>query len=154
MYPRETPEPEARTHDACALCAVSVDLALDFLADGLALGRWALGSWNTEAAGEGLFRGRSLFDDRPCYVMLVADRARGRVDYHVGAAPECLVPRIRALAVPAPATSAGTDSCMVTLSARRDGTMDDARWLQLVRCHDTEILLIQALLARRTFPPA
>ena len=149
MYPRATSEPDM--HDTSALCAVSVDVALDFLADGLALGRWALGCWNTEAAGECLFLGRSLFDDSPCYVMPVADRARGWVDYHVGATPQFLLPRIRALVVPAPATSAGPDSCMVTLSARRDGAMDDARWLRLVRCHDTEILLIQALLARRSY---
>ena len=144
----------AGIHEACALCTVSVDVALDFLKDGLALGRWALGCWSTEAVGEGIFRGRSLFDDGPCYVMPVADRALGRVDYHVGADRESLVPRIHALAVPTPATSAGHDTCMVTLSARRDDAMDDARWLRLVRCHDTEILLIQALLARRSHHPA
>ena len=143
--------PEADTHQASALCVVPADVALAFLSDGLALGRWALGAWNTEAAGGGVFRGRSLFDDCVAYVMPVADPAQAWVDFHVGATPERLAPRIRAVVAPVgPANAAKPVSCLVTLIAWRDASMDDARWLRLVRCHDTEILLIQALLARRS----
>src|SRR5918993_2102050 len=129
-------------HCASAHCQASPDAALAFLADGLALGRWALGCWQTEAVGGGVVRGRSLFDDQPSWVRPVADAAAMTVTYHVGAAPDALQPRIRARIEP----GADTGSCRISLLASR-GDMDDDRWLRLVRCHELEVLLIQARLA-------
>ena len=43
--------------------------------------------------------------------------------------------------------------CRITLEAERTPGMDDARWLRLVRCHEVEVLLIQARLALQAMPP-
>jgi hypothetical protein len=134
-------------HRASVLCDVPALQAFAFLADGLQLGTWALGAWDTQPAGDGVVRGRSLFDDQPGWVRPVGDAARLRVDYHVGGAPDALTPRILATIEPLPAAATGAARCRVTLHAARDPGMDDARWLRLVRCHEVEVLLIQGRLA-------
>ena len=40
-------------------------------------------------------------------------------------------------------------SCIVSLIAWRVTPMDDERWERLIACHEVEIRLIQALLARK-----
>lgn len=135
----------SETHRATVRCGVNAEAALAFLADGLQLGRWALGCWRTEAAGNGVVRGHSLFDGQPGWVRPVMNAGDGTVTYHVGGAPDALVPRIVARVRPEPGTST---HCSVTLEAERTPGMDDARWLRLVRCHEVEVLLIEALLAR------
>jgi hypothetical protein len=134
------------THSASVHCRASTQQALDFLGDGLALGQWALGCWQTEAVGGGVVRGHSLFDDTPSWVRPVVDSPSLTVTYHVGGAPDALAPRIHATVEP----DAATGGCHVTLHASRGADMDDARWLRLVRCHELEVLLIQARLERST----
>ncbi|MGK6307516.1 hypothetical protein [Variovorax sp. DT-64] len=141
-------------HCASVLCQVPALQALEFLADGLQLGRWALGCWDTAPAGEGVVRGRSLFDDQPSWVRPVADRTRMAVVYHVGGAPDALSPRIRATVEPIEALEAADEApcCRISLHAERAPDMDDARWLRLMRCHEVEVLLIQARLALPPHP--
>jgi len=141
------------SHCASVLCRVSAHEALAFLADGLRLGQWALGCWQTELVGDGVVRGRSLFDDQPSWGRPVADPARLTVVYHVGSAPDALSPRISAVVEPGEATGDGSDCCRISLHATRTSGMDDARWLQLMRCHEVEVLLIQArLIVSRAVP--
>lgn len=128
-------------HIARAECAVPAADALAFLADGLRLGRWGLGSMDTVAVAPGVVRGTSLFDGSQSYIRPVADAATGTVTYFVGSDPARLSPRIQARVTP---TQAG---CVVALHAQRGADMDDARWLRLTRCHDVEILLIKAQVA-------
>ena len=132
------------SHSASVHCRAGTQQALDFLSDGLALGQWALGCWQTQAVGDGVVRGHSLFDDSPSWVRPVMDASRRTVTYHVGGAPDALTPRIHATVEP----DAATGGCRISLHATRDAGMDDARWLRLVRCHDLEVLLIQARLDR------
>jgi hypothetical protein len=119
--------------------------AYEFLADGLAVGRWALGSFDATRVGANLFRGRSLFGGAAVHYRPVGDPARLIVDYHVGADPGKLVPRVMARVIPE-----GRRSCLVILIAWRDAAMSDARWERLMACHDVEIRLIQAQLGART----
>lgn len=142
-----TPCGAADSHTASALCEVPARQAYEFLCDGLQLGHWALGSWQTEAAGDGVVRGRSLFDGQPSWVRPVGDAARLAVAYHVGAAPDALRPRIHAVVEPVAAPDDRGEQCRVSLNATRTPDMDDARWLRLVRCHEVEVLLIQSRLA-------
>lgn len=135
------------SHCASVLCDVPAHQAFAFLADGLQLGQWALGSWQPEPVGNGVVRGRSLFDDQPTWVRPVADPARLTIEYHVGAAPDQLRPRIRAMVEPGEAIGRGAHCCRVSLHAERTPEMDDARWQRLVRCHEVEVLLIQARLS-------
>lgn len=145
--PSDTTDPQG-SHCASAVCRASADQALAFLGDGFALGQWALGCWQTEAIGGGVVRGRSLFDDSPSWVRPVVDEARMVVTYHVGGAPDSLHPRIHAAVEAGPSAS----HCRISLHASRTADMDDARWLRLVRCHELEVLLIQARLERHANP--
>ena len=137
------------SHCVTAECAVPARRAYDFLTDGVAVGRWALGSFDAQRVGQNLFRGRSLFDGADVLYWPVGDAARLIVDYHVGTNPRALVPRVMARVVPGEATSRTRRSCLVTLVAWRDASMSDARWELLMACHEVEIRLVQALLAGR-----
>ena len=140
----------ALSHCVSAECAVPARRAYDFLVDGLAVGRWALGSFGARRVGPNLFRGRSLFDGAAVLYRPVGDRERLIVDYHVGTDPQALVPRVMARVVPGEATGRDRRSCLVTLVAWRDADMTDARWERLVACHEVEIRLVQAQLAAKT----
>jgi hypothetical protein len=140
------------SHCVTAECAVPARRAYAWLADGLAVGRWALGSFGARRVGPNLFRGRSLFDGAPVLYRPVGDAARLTVDYHVGTDPQALVPRVMARAIPGEATGRDGGSCLVTLVAWRDAGMTDARWERLVACHEVEIQLIQAQLEASTAP--
>jgi len=136
------------SHRASVECRVSSQRALDFLADGIQLGHWALGCWQTEPVSAGVVRGHSLFDDQPGYVRPVMDESRMTVVYHVGGTPDALSPRISAVVEPIAATAGA--SCRISLLATRTPDMDGARWLRLMHCHEVEVLLIQGRLERQT----
>ena len=136
------------SHCVTAECAVPARRAFDFLSDGLAVGRWALGSFDARKVGANLFRGRSLFDGAEVLYRPVSDANRLIVDYHVGRNPRQLVPRVMARVIPGEAAGRGKRSCLVTLVAWRDASMTVARWERLVACHEVEILIVQAILAQ------
>jgi hypothetical protein len=143
---KTTVNASASTHCTSVVCAVAAQDALDFMADGVQLGRWALGCWGAEPVAEGLVRGRSLFDESTSWVLPVADCAHMTVVYHVGEAPDALEPRIHAV-VRALEDREGP-RCRISLLATRGRDMDDQRWLRLVRCHELEVLLIKAQMTR------
>ncbi len=147
--PNETHPESASSHITSAVCRVPAKVALAFLADGVHLGHWALGCWQTEPIGDGVVRGHSHFDDQPGCVRPVMDEARMTVVYHIGATPDALSPRISAVVEPAAGSDGAGASCRVSLLATRVPGMDDARWLRLMRCHEVEVLLIQARLERQ-----
>lgn len=132
-------------HEAHATCRVPAAVAFRFLGDGRSLGRWALGSWGTEDLGGGVFRGHSLFDDQPAYIRLESVAAEMRVYYHVGSSPTALAKRIEAHVF-----EDGEDPsvCRIMLRAARPPEMNDERWTRLVRCHEVEVMLIQARVER------
>ena len=136
-------------HSCTALVAVDAVTAFEFLADPQALGGWALGCWATTTGEQGRFRGHSLFSGAETWGRIDADPVRLVIDYHVGAAPDELSPRISARVVPGPVTGRPGHVCLVTLTAWRGVGMDDARWQQLVAAHEAEILLIKGQLERK-----
>jgi hypothetical protein len=137
------------SHCVTAECAVPARRAYEFLSDGVAVGRWALGSFDARRVGPNLFRGRSLFDGAEVLYRPVGDAARLIVDYHVGTSPRALVPRVMARVVPGESTGRSRRFCLVSLLAWRDASMSEARWERLIACHEVEIRLVQALLAGR-----
>jgi len=137
------------SHCVTAECAVPARRAYELLADGIAVGRWALGSFDARRVGPNLFRGRSLFDGAEVLYRPVGDAARLIVDYHVGTSPRALVPRVMARVVPGESTGRSRRSCLVSLLAWRDASMSEARWERLIACHEVEIRLVQAQLAAR-----
>ena len=136
------------SHSISVWVEAPAERAYDFLLDGHALGRWALGAFATEALQDGVFRGRSLFDDQAVLVRPVGYRQGWRVEYHVGNDPEHLVPRIVAQVVPGPDLGYEAGRAQITLLAWRHREMSDERWYQLQRCHELEVLLIRAQLER------
>ena len=142
-------------HVASVVCEVPAAEALAFMADGIALGEWALGAWAATPVAAaatvpaGVVRGHSLFDDQPSWVRPVADERRMRIDYHVGSDPTSLTPRIFARVEALPAGPDGRARSSISLHATRSPDMSDARWLRLVRCHEVEVLLIEGRLALR-----
>lgn len=136
------------SHCVTTQCEVGAEVALDFLADGIAVGRWALGCFNTLANGNGVFRGVSLFDGQPLLAKPIADRMRMLVEYHVGSDAATLVPRIIAKVVPGPIVGRRADQCLVSLLAWRDASMSDERWARLKATHEAEIWLVKSLLER------
>ena len=70
------------------------------MADAANLHRWSFGTWKTEIAADGLVLGTSLFDGSRIFVRIDKDEARLIIDYHLGADPKKLVPRIQLRVVP------------------------------------------------------
>jgi hypothetical protein len=122
---------------------VEAQVAFDFLADPLRLGRWSLGCFDTRAAGSaGLYTGISLYDGAPAWFRIDADRARYIIDYHIGDEAS-QVPRISARVIPGSVCGLPNTSCYVTLTAWRTVGMDNDRWARLCTAHDAEIWLIK-----------
>lgn len=139
---------ETLSHCATALCEVPAHRALAFLADGLAIGRWSLGCMNTAAAGDGIYRGISLFDGAALFVRPVVHTVLGIVEYHVGGDPAKLVPRIIARVVPGPLVGRDANQCLASLIAWRDAAMSEDRWRRLCATHEAEIYLLRAQIER------
>lgn len=126
-------------HQASVLVEVPADDAFAFMADPVALGRWAIGCLETRPDGpEGVWTGTSIFDGGRSWLHIEADPARRQVEYHIGT-QALRRPRIMARVVPR-----GAAAAIVTLLAWREPDMDDARWDRLVRSHELEVLIIQA----------
>jgi hypothetical protein len=142
------PETDALCHHATVAVAAPAERAFAFMADGLKLGTWAMGCWNTRAVGPDLFVGNSLFDGAEGYVKILADRALLNVDYHVGSAPDRLAHMNSARVIPGAALGRDPASCVVTLLAWRPAAMDDARWQRIRITHEAEMLLVQSWLGR------
>jgi hypothetical protein len=130
-------------HAASALVAVPAEVAFSYVADGLRQSQWALGSWEREEVGEGLFRGRSLFDDSLTYVRIDARTDLLLVDYLVGPAPDRLLRVNSARVVPGALIGRDADRCVVTLMKWRTGTQTDDDWRQAVTTFDLEIMIIR-----------
>ena len=142
----DDPGAPSASHVAAEEVEAPAAKAFAFLTDGLSLGRWALGCFGTQARPDGLFVGHSLFDGKELLVRVEGDPERFCVTYHVGQAPDRLAPRIFAK-VEAVAQGGGkADSCRVSLVAERTPDMTPERWRHLTTIHETEILLIKALI--------
>jgi hypothetical protein len=135
-------------HACTTLVEVDAETAFAFLADPKALGGWALGCWDASVDPAGRLYGVSLFSGEETWGRVEADPARLVIDYLVGSRPDELSPRISARVVPGPVTGRPDGVCLVTLTAWRGASMDDARWRQLVAAHEAEILLIKGQLER------
>lgn len=131
-------------HSVSALIEAPAKHAFAFLADGAALGRWALGCFDTRKdEATGLYRGRSLFDGSEGFLRIDARPDLLLIDYHIGA-PDNLLPRISARVVPHTVCGLPEDTCYATLTAWRDAGMSDARWQRLCATHEAEIWLVKS----------
>ncbi len=135
-------------HSVTIEVGASWESAFDYLVDPLNLGKWALGCWETESSDiKGLYVGRSLFDNEKSYFRIEENRELHLLDFFIGdktVQQPCISIRIVAGVVYGQAES----SCLLTINAWRDINSSDERWRQLCVCHETEIILLKALIER------
>lgn len=136
------------SHAASVRIGVAAETALAFLADPAAMHRWSFGTWETILHADGLVEGRSLFDGAVTFARAEVDAAGGVIRWHLGPAPDRLTPRIVAHVVPGERLGFAEPSCVLTFLAWRAAGMDDERWHKLTSSHETELVLIKALLER------
>jgi uncharacterized protein YndB with AHSA1/START domain len=141
-------------HVATVEIAAAPETVFAFMADGLALGRWALGSWGTQEVAPGLFAGRSLFEGTPSYIRIVADRKLMSVDYHVGPSPKKLRHVNSSRVIPGASLKRGAHACLMSLIAWRAKDLGEQRWHRICITHEAEVLLIQSWLNAGQTGPA
>jgi len=133
-------------HAASIEVAVPAETAFAYLSDGLRQGEWTLGSWNRELAGDGLFRGTSLFSGADTFVRITAHPEQLLVDYEVGSAPDRLLRVNSARIVPGPAVGRPGGTCLIALTKWRGPSEDDVGWQRGCSAFDTEIHMIKGRL--------
>jgi hypothetical protein len=131
---------------ATALVRVAPATAFAYLADGVRMGDWTLGSWNRRALGEDLFVGTSLFDGGETYVRVAPDEPRLTVDYHVGRSPDALRGNVSVRVLPGPRTGREEGCCLVTLMIWRLPAQPEAEWRRICRSYDVEVEMIKGRL--------
>lgn len=138
----------SRAYSVTAEINVPWEKAYEYLETPLNLGKWALGSWETQVTDEkDLFYGTSIFDGELTYFRIKANKEFRLLDFFVGARG-ALQPRISARIIPGASYGQGDSFCLVTIDAWRDLGMNDDRWHQLCMCHETEITLLKALIEK------
>src|SRR5688572_13134966 len=106
------------SHCVTVACKASFDDVFEFMADGIALGGWALGTFNTVRVDENTVRGKSLYTGQERYVRPIADRERGTIVYEVGedhADPKSMVPWIWAIVQPSERLGGDKDTCLLSI---------------------------------------
>ncbi|MCB1407060.1 MAG: hypothetical protein KDK01_12590 [Rhodobacteraceae bacterium] len=132
-------------HHVSTRAAVSADFAFALLADATFVGNWSLGSMGLVPDGDGVYRGTSMFDGSDAFVEIRPYPALGLIDYAVGTR-SARSPRIAIRVTAGGPLGFDDKSCVITLSAFRAASADDARWTRTRISHEAEILLIKAQL--------
>ena len=135
-------------HSSSVMVARPAATAFELMADGIAQGRWAWGSFERTEVSPGLFKGRSVFTGKDTYVRLHVDRPRFVVDYDVGGTPESMQFRNMSRVITGDLLKIGDDKCVVTLLSWRLASQSDADWEQFCCIHEAEMFLIRGLLER------
>jgi len=130
-------------HSSSIEARVPVDVAFDYLSDGLAQGEWALGSMNRRKLDENLYSGVSLFNGAELFVRIEADREHLLIYYHVGTDRKALQPRNVVRIVPGEVVGRKADVCLVTLLTWRDVSAAEEKWKLTCVSHETEMFIIR-----------
>jgi hypothetical protein len=135
-------------HTSSIAVARPAEIVFEIMADGLAQGQWAWGSFDRREIEPGLFVGRSVFDGEETFVRLDVDRARLIVDYDVGRSRETMQFRNMSRVIPGDLLGLGAEKAVVTLMSWRIASQSDAAWEQIGCIHEAEMFLIRGLLER------
>ncbi len=123
----------------------SVDDVFAFMADPANMSLWSFGTWRTEIDACGLVRGTSIKDGAVIYVRIEAHPEQRLIDYHVGAAPDSLSPRIFGRVTSEDVFGDGLGAGLA-LTVLRTAEMDDARWDILIATHRVELDIVKSAL--------
>ena len=139
-------------HFTARICKATDEAALAHLATPAGMARWNLGLADCHETADGLVTGVSRFDGSRGFARVVRLAGLDAVDYHVGPAPDRLVPRIHARVIEGASLGHGAGTILVMLLAWRPESMDEGRWQRLVAAHEAEIELIRAQLEHAAGP--
>ena len=132
------------------ICSIGVDRpardAMTFLRAPKNLASWAVGMGEARVHADELVEGAFPETKRPIWARIDADPDCGTICYHVGADRDSLVPRIMVRVVSGDVLGGDPRTCVVSLVAWRQETMDDDRWEGLKSGHEREILTIKRLI--------
>ena len=132
------------------ICSIGIDRpaadAVAFLADLEQISSWAVGMGETTVHAGGMIEGAFPGTNQPIWARIDEDPGRSTLHYHLGPDPESLVPRIMIRVVPGNVLEGDPRSCVVSLVAWRQKTMDEARWEGLKSGHEREIREIKRLI--------
>ena len=138
------------------ICSIGIDrpagVAMAFLEAPENLSSWAVGMGETTIHPDGAIEGAFPGTNQPIWARIDADRGRSTIHYHLGSDRDSLVPRIMVRVVPGNALEADPRTCLVSLMAWRQETMDDARWEGLKAGHESEIREIKRLIESTSRP--
>ena len=138
------------------ICSIGIDrpaeVAMAFLEAPEHLSSWAAGMGETTIHSDGAIEGAFPATNQPIWARIDADWGRSTIHYHLGPDRDSLVPRIMVRVVPGNALEADPRTCLVSLMAWRQETMDDARWEDLKAGHESEIREIKRLIESASRP--
>ncbi|MYA87157.1 MAG: hypothetical protein F4X97_01645 [Boseongicola sp. SB0662_bin_57] len=123
----------------------SADEVFAFMADPANMSLWSFGTWRTEIDDTGLVRGASIKDGAVIYVRIEAHPEQRLIDYHVGAAPDGLSPRVFGRVTSEDVFGDGLGAGLA-LTVFRTAEMDDARWDSLIAAHRVELDIVKSAL--------
>lgn len=133
------------SHIASVVIDAPLEQVAAFVASPQNLDQWTFGTWEIEDVGDGITKGKSLFDGGEVYVKIECDPKFHMVHYLLSATKQGpFTPRISARVLPGPTMGLGADQSVFSLMAWRHADMDDFRWHKLTSCHETEVLLVKA----------
>jgi hypothetical protein len=142
----DRPAADIEAHSTAITIDAPASAVFAFMADPAKLDRWSFGTWRTERREDGLIRGEAIFDGAVTFVRIDADPARLLVDYHLGAGPDDLMPRISVRVVPGAHLGLNAEQSVLTFLAWRPVAMPDSRWRRLKASHEFEAVLLKALI--------
>ncbi len=123
--------------------------AFEFMTDAEMMGQWAFGAWGLKPVGNGIFIGRSMFEDMEAYCRLNACRELLQIDYEVGVDPANLAARIISRIIPGEHLGRGAGNCLVSLIVWRSEAVSDDRWQLTCVSHEIEVFRIRHLIESR-----
>ena len=111
------------------ITSIAVEQAADavfaYMSNPEMLNRWSFGTWETERLSDGLTKGKSIFDGSETLVRIDADAARLSIDFHLGASPDRLVPRLVVRVVPGEHVGLSAPQSILTFIALRAEGLSD-----------------------------
>ena len=110
------------------------------------LASWAKGMGEARVHDDGLVEGAFPDTKRPIWARIDADTNRSTICFHVGPDRGALVTRIMIRVVSGDVLDSDPRTCVVSLIAWRQETMDDARWSRLKSGHEREVEEIKRLI--------
>ena len=110
------------------------------------LASWAVGLGEARVHADGVIEGTFPETGHPIWARVDADADRMTIWFHIGPDRGSLVSRIMIRVVSGDVLQDDPRTCVVSLFAWRQATMDDTRWDGLTTGHEREITEIKRLI--------